>query len=443
MSEYEPMTINAGADIGNGFCKILIAGNDTTDQVDMPSSVAVLTRPNQLPTSDAEAVALLCDENKEWDFYNELDVRISSPLVPDMHRHIFGTRSLSAGGALDEFDTIGRASKAKQPLSKVIVLGTFAAKALRDYVQANASLPDQELEVTASVALALPINEYLRHREGYAAEFLHSGFAHRVIIENFETKVSVRITFVDVQVLAEGASAQYAINAHGVPIMEAMLTDVRSRLEPGSEQAQELDLIEAADVLAATDTIGIDLGSGTCNLTVFSSGRFNVEASATFDKGYGSVLEAAMKAMDDQGIDAGFSSRNELATFLASEPKPLKRKLHARVKQFVDTEVEFYVGELVEKFGSVLRNVGARTEVAFVFGGGSGPVRDVLHPALLAKVAEMNSIGGFPVLYLDAGYSRHLNREGLFIAVEAMAARAAQNRTAGSARQAATKKKAS
>lgn len=31
----------------------------------------------------------------------------------------------------------------------------------------------------------------------------------------------------------------------------------------------------------------------------------------------------------------------------------------------------------------------------------------------------MNSLSAVPVLYLDSSYSRHLNREGLFIAAEA------------------------
>src|SRR5699024_6822473 len=263
------------------------------------------------------------------------------------------------------------------------------------------ALPTEELAVTARAALALPISEFLRHRESYAAEFLHGGNSHLVVIENFESKVVVRITFADVQVIAEGASAQYAITAKGAPLMDAMLADVRSRVDEGDDAAQVLEGITASDVLAATNTIGIDLGEGTCNLVVFSGGKFNVEASQTFNKGYGSVLEAAIKAMEDQGIESGFTSRKELAEFLQHEPSALKRGFYQRVKQYVDQEAQFFSGELAEKFGSVLRNVGAVTEVAFVYGGGSGAVKETLYPTLMNKVSEMNSIGAFPVLYLD------------------------------------------
>lgn len=428
--------LNGGIDVGNGYVKGVIENQSTNkrDVIDMPSSVAVLTRPNQLPVSDEDAIGVLGDAQS--DFYNQLDVTFSSPLVPDMYRRVFGIRSLSADGAFEEFDTVGRASKAKQPLSKALVLGIYAAKALRDYVASHDALPTEELAVTARAALALPISEFLRHRESYAAEFLHGGGSHLVVIENFETKVVVRITFADVQVIAEGASAQYAIVAKGAPLMDAMLSDVRSRVDATgdtttSSTAEVLEGITASDVLAATNTIGIDLGEGTCNLVVFSGGKFNVEASQTFNKGYGSVLEAAIKSMEDQGIESGFSNRKELADFLQREPSALKRGFYNRVKQYVDQEAQFFSGELAEKFGSVLRNVGAMTEVAFVYGGGSGAVKESLYPALMNKVAEMNSIGAFPVLYLDSTYSRHLNREGLFIAVQTVAARAAEQSQAG------------
>jgi len=410
--------LNGGIDIGNGYVKAVIENankDDSRDIVDMPSSVAVLTRPNQLPTADGDAVLALADGA----LYNRLDASFGTPLVPDTHRRVFGERSLTADGAFEEFDTVGRASKAKQPLSKVLALGIFAAKALADYVAENGELPADELKVTVRAALALPVNEFLRHRDTYASEFLNSGRSHLVVIENFETKVVVRITFEDVQVIAEGASAQYAIVAKGVVLMDHMLADVRSR-----DNAPDLEGITSTDVLAATNTIGIDIGEGTSGIVTFSNGHFNVEASQVFTKGYGSVLLGAIKAMEDQGIESGFHSRKELAAFLQARPSALKRAFYDRVQQFVAQETEFFVAELIEHLGGVLRNVGAVTEVAYVYGGGSGPVKSALYPVLLKKVAEMNSLSVFPVLYLDSSYSRHLNREGLFIAVKAVEAQA-------------------
>ncbi|MFE4195437.1 hypothetical protein ACFRJ9_06215 [Paenarthrobacter sp. NPDC056912] len=411
--------LTGGIDVGNGYVKGIIrgalgSGGANADEIDLPSGVTLITRSNALPTPDREAPS-----RTEGDFYNELDVSFASPLIGDQYRRLFGVRALSAQGAFEEFDVIGHRSKAQQELSKILVMGIFAAKAVRDYVHANGSLPmaEEALSVRARVALALPINEYLSHRTSYAAEFMNG--IHTVTVHNFETPVTVKLRFMDVQVIPEGASAQYAITAKGEPLMEAMLADVRRR-------GLALEGITPGDVLAAQHTIGIDIGEGTVNFPVFTAGQFNADASTTFKKGYGSVLTDAMKAMRDRGFQTGFTSRKQLSEYLHAGPSPLKLNFYDRVKAFVDEETMFFAKEVAEQFGRVLAVVGATTEVAYVYGGGAGAgaVKEYLYNALLAKAAEMNSEDSFPTLYLDSSYSRHLNREGLYIAAETVEHRA-------------------
>lgn len=409
------VNLTGGMDVGNGYVKGLIRGaaffgEENIDQIDLPSSVALITRSNSLPISDSEAVQRMEGASA---FYNELDVSFASHLVGDGYRRLFGTRALTAAGSFEEFDVVGRRSKAEQELSKVLVMGTFAAKALRDYVRQNGGLPpaDEVLSVRARVALALPINEYMAHRVSYAAEFMEG--THTVTIHNFDTPVTVKLRFMDAQVIAEGASAQYAITAKGEPLMDVMLADVRSR-------GIALEGITSSDVLAAMHTIGIDIGEGTVNFPVFTAGKFNADSSMTYHRGYGSVLTDALKAMDDRGFASGFSSRKQLAEYLQAGPSALKKNFYSKVAAFVDEEMLFFAKDVAEQFGRVLAVVGATTEVAYVYGGGAGPVKHHLYPALLAKSTEMNSDDAFPVLYLDSGYSRHLNREGLFIAVQAV-----------------------
>ncbi|KIA74373.1 hypothetical protein ANMWB30_09460 [Arthrobacter sp. MWB30] len=405
------INLTGGIDVGNGYVKGLIRGagaaeTRNTDEVDLPSGVALVTRSNSLPVPDSEAAARVAG-----DFYNELDLSFASPLIGDQYRRLFGTRALTAQGAFDEFDVVGRRSKAHQELSKILVMGAFAGKAVRDYVRDTGGLPpaDEALSVRVRAALALPINEYLSHRTSYAAEFMSQ--VHTITMHNFETPVTVKLKFMDVQVIAEGASAQYAITAKGEPLMNAMLADVRAR-------GLALEGITARDVLAAQHTIGIDIGEGTVNFPVFTAGKFNADASTTFNKGYGSVLTDALKAMDDRGFAAGFTSRKHLAEYLQAGPSALKRAFFEKVSAFVDEEALFFSKEVAEQFGRVLAVVGATTEVAYVYGGGAGAVKHHLYDALLAKAAEMNSEDSFPTLYLDSSYSRHLNREGLFIAAE-------------------------
>ncbi|MET3959916.1 plasmid segregation protein ParM [Rhodococcus sp. OAS809] len=423
----------AGLDIGNGYVKGVVEDRSLdpktrsdavpVSMIDMPSVAATLIRPNLLQTPDAEAPQVLAGD--EW--FDNADLLFSSNLVPDTYRRVIGRRALATkASSVDAFDLVGHKSKAEQPLSKVLVLGILAAKALRDYVEATGQLPSPNnpdstvtsLTVRAVLGLALPISEYEVHRNSYAAGFVGTSgepLVHQVRINNFVTPVSVNIVFDSVLVVPEGASAQYAINYFGEPLMERLLTDVRSR-------GVALDGIEAKHLLAATDTIGVDVGEGTVNFPVFTGGRFNADASRTLTSGYGTVLENAIEAMTEKGDQHGFAGRKHLANFLQLEVNPLKAKFHGRVVEETEVASDFFVHEVAMELSRVLDLVGAVTQAIYVYGGGSGPLREALHKVLLDKVVEMNGEDAAPVLYLDSSYSRMLNREGLIIAARNRAA---------------------
>lgn len=415
----------AGLDIGNGYTKGLIGpqgdeNSDLVEGIDMPSVSMLVTKPNLVPTADINAAAVV-----EEDFYNNLDVHFDTPLVNNNYRRLLGRRALNASGdALDEFNLNDKTSKADQELSKVLVLGILAGKAVKDYVEATGSIPnpahDDEpsaLKVHASIALALPINEYVHYREQYAASFTGAGdnkLVHTVTLDNFDTPVTVKVICDHVVVIAEGASAQYAISSYGEPLADALLEEVR-------ERGLELPGVTGADINAVTDTVGVDVGEGTVNFPVFTGAEFNKDASRAFNKGYGTILENAIRTMEDTGFNTSFTSRKQLADFLQRKPPVLKRKAYDQVMVYVQEQAQFFVDALVEQFTRVMNDVGMFTEVVFVYGGGSGPIRELLYPALMDKVAELNAAGETPVLYMDAAYSRKLNREGLMIAARTVA----------------------
>ena len=402
------ITLTGGIDVGNGYVKGVIQNTKTAvfDEIDLPSAVVSTSRTSpKVPLPDSDAFAVITG-----DFYNQLDCSLTTPLVAASDRRIFGRAALSVRGSkFTEFEVIGKHSKADQELSKVLVLGVFAAKALRDHVTTHGSLPDHELRVQVRAGLALPISEYVARRHAYAAEFTGArGGAdpavHLVTIKNFSTPVSVRLEFVDVQVMAEGASAQFAITDKGELLAQALLQDLRAR------DASLVEGVTAADLVAVKNTIGVDVGEGTVNFPVFTGGRFNPEAAATLDEGYGTALMNAMDRMSESDTSLQFSSRKQLADFLHARPSVLQKSRHDRAAGFVEVEAGYLVDEIVSALGDVLSQAGATTEVVYVYGGGSGPIKDLLHPALL------KASGDVPVLYLDSSYSRHLNREGLYIA---------------------------
>lgn len=402
------MKLVAGLDIGNGYVKGAVNTFENLGQkpkgIDFPSGVARIIYSHDIQTEPADAKPVIDD------IFNQMDVSFGSNLVSDTTRRLFGKRGLASGSIIEEFDVDSVLSKAQQDLSGVLVLGSIAGQALKEYYESNKSLPDKTIDVDVRVALALPIAEYMRYRKVYAEGF-KSG-THMVTFHNFTIPVNVSITFSDVQVLAEGASAQYAINAKGTKFMDAMLQDVRRLGEP-------LEGITAQDVLAATNTVGIDIGEGTVNFPVFQNGKFNPDASVTFDRGYSSVIN---NALDVLGPRYMFKNRKQLVDFLQTPATNITRNKHTACETEVAKHAYGFAMEIAEQFSRVMRKVGAFTEVVYIYGGGATAVKEYLHPLLLKEVKGFGGEGSmFPVLYLDSRYSRHLNREGLYIIAELLA----------------------
>lgn len=391
------MKMVAGLDIGNGYVKgsVGVHGKPFTS-VDMPSGLSIVTSSHDIKSNvDSEI------EN----IFNRLDAKFDTPMVSETHRCFFGQRAIQYNKNLMEFDISGHESKAQQELSQMLVLGCVAGKAIQEYYEINKRLPDDILNVDTVMAIALPISEYKDYRDDYANRFKKN--SHLVSVYNFENVVRVSVNFVQVVVFAEGASAQYAIGPLGIKFMDRMLEDTRKMGIP-------LEGITASDILAAKNTVGIDIGEGTVNFPVFANGQFNPDASKSFNKGYGTVLSGALDRLKRK---YPFESRKALADYLTQEPSALKRAMYNAVKNIVDEEIEPFVMEVASEFGKILRDVGVYTEVIYVYGGGAAPVRDKLFARLIET--SKNFAGGedtaYPVIYMDSKFSRLLNREGLTI----------------------------
>ena len=401
------MNMVAGLDIGNGYVKgsTSVNGQEKTT-IDFMSGVAIQTNGHDIKTRKDDAETVIKD------IFNEMECAFDSPIIESNFHRLFGRRGVSSARSVKEFDVSSTMSKADDELSSVLVCGCLAGKALQAYFKETGTLPTDTIHVTVDVlTLALPITEYKAKRKGYAQKFKDG--THLVSIYNFEQPIRIEIDIVDVEVVAEGASAQYAIAAYGVPLMDALLTDL-------TQQGEKLDGITGADVLAAENTVGIDIGEGTVNFPVYQNGRFNPDVSMSFSKGYGTVLEQARERLDDMGMP--FQSRKSLADFLMKKPSPLQQNRYNRVMDVVREECLGFAHEVGQEFLKVMSRVGSYTEVVFVYGGGSGPLKEFLHPELinLSKHFGGDDVS-YPILYLNSMYSRTLNREGLFVIAKTLA----------------------
>lgn len=393
MSENYVVT---GLDIGNGYVKGKFRGiSGQPVNIDIPSCVAGIANPPSLPDVPSnEYIA---------DIFNRMLCRIQSPIMRDSRHWAFGVSAISSGRNLTEFDIAGNVSKALQDLSSALVLGSVAGSALRNYWDEYGQLPIDILHVTAQAALALPISEYMSHRDMFAKKFTDA--EHVVTICNFEKPIQIHIQFEGVNVMPEGVSAQYAIVAKGEKFIEALLDDVRAHGIP-------LEGITAADVINCVDTCGIDIGEGTVNLPVIKNGRFNSIASETIDKGYGSVLEQALPTINKPENNLHYADRKSLAEFIQQPVTAFNKRKKVTVNDIVASEAV----DLVDRIGRAVSRImdGGGIEVIYVYGGGATPMKDLLYNELVKKTQTFAGGDVFPILYLDSQYARNLNREGLY-----------------------------
>lgn len=395
------MKMIAGLDIGNGYVKGLASINGSQSVgIDFLSGTSLRTSTHDVKTPFGEIDKMMPD------IFNNLDISFDSKAVENHVPRLFGTRGVSSGGSFEEFDVSGSTCKAQQDLSAVLILGCLAGRALQEYWNTNKALPSDTIKVRCvELAVALPITDYKDYRRVYAERF--TGTSHMISIHNFETVVRVEILIDDVQVLAEGASAQYAIASKGLDFMDAMLADLRAH-------GERLEGITSADILGSGNTLSVDIGEGTVNFPVFQSSRFNPDASRSFNHGYGNVLEASLDRLKRMNIQ--YSSRKSLTNALLTPVNSMNRMRLQKVREVVDSEIRGFVMEVVNEFKKVMQASGSYVEVIYVYGGGATAVKDVLYPQL---IETSKSYGGsdiaFPILYLDNRYARHLNREGLYL----------------------------
>lgn len=392
--------IIAGLDIGNGYVKGKTQedGNEKSTIVDIPSCVASVANPTDLPAVD---VAKEID-----DIFNRATVTFDSPIVTGIFattRSYLGRRGVESGKPINAFDIDNHVSKAEQPLSAVLVLSIVAGAALKAYYAANKKLPEETIQVESRLAVALPITEYKSHRDQYSSGFM--GHSHIVCFHNFEKPVRIEIKFSNTFVAAEGASAQIAIIKQGASFIDMLLSSVR-------KDGIKLDGITSRDIINATGTLGIDVGEGTVNFPVFTNSSFNTDFSANIAMGYGTVLENSLAAL--QAANNIFHDRKSLGEFLSTEPSALKRRKYENAKSIVEAESMTLVDAIVKEFARVLNKANGQIEVVYVYGGGSAPIKDVLYPALVQTAKGFSAGDDFPVMYLDAKYSRFLNCDGLF-----------------------------
>lgn len=389
--------VKASLDVGNGYFKTIINGK-------LPSvypSVAVKQfNTKNLRKIEEDEIPLFMK-----DVFNNMDLSFSSPLVSSTERRVFGERALKSSKILEEFDVNSPIGKAEVDLSGALALGAIAADQLQTYYEGVKSLPANDtLNVHVDLATALPIAEHRKNAKMYRAKFLNGGNAHIVTFHNFERPIRVEIIFDYVQVMNEGEAAQYGLMFANDELLDTIYKTTVKRFP-------ELADSSGKEFVSASNTLGLDIGEGTINFTVFTDDNFNQESSFTIDKGYGQVLEETLVIVQSQGYP--FNSRKELAEFIQHPPRFSKNKW-AKIKSENEEQERRFAENLSSEISRAFRKMGGFIEVIFVFGGGATPLEWVLYDQIKEVISKFGDDDSLPIVYLDNKYSQYLNVYGLY-----------------------------
>lgn len=398
----------AGLDIGNGYVKGVLKIGELVTEIDIPSCAIAVTNPDSvLPVETLDGISQTIA-----DIFDNLDVSIDSAMVSRGMRRFIGKRAISANTfGMESFNITANISKAKQDLSPVLAFSAIAGAALQHYFEEHHDLPKDILEVHTSLAVALPIEEYRAYRTDYKAKFRTS--FHMVTIHNFAEPIRIKIVVDAAAVGAEGASAQYAISDYGEPLYKALIANAK-------RYGAQLDGLTEAHLAKMTSAVGIDIGEGTVNFPVFTNGSFNADASRSIGSGFGTVLERSLTPLKAAGHQFK-GGRKALADYLQAEPDKddYFRDDYDDVVRIVNNEAMGLVNEIITQFTDI---IGSGVRVAYVYGGGATPMRDILYPELIRSSKQFaGTKKDFPILYLGTEYSQILNREGLYIMATANA----------------------
>lgn len=406
----ENLKIILGQDIGNGYMKgsAKADGLDVTE-IDYQSTVALAINPVSFKVEPDNTTEV---ERTINDIFNNMDASFNSPLITTRYNYIFGSRAIAEyPDGVDQFDVSNlRESKARVELSYILLLGTIAGLALKSYYAINKKLPDEAINTTVDVALALPINEYIQEKDEYP-NILKQCSRHVVQIHNFkvpQNTIDINISFGEITVLAEGSAAQLAIVKSDKEFLEGLLDEARKTNDM-------LDNIKVEDIIKNVNSVGIDIGEGTVNYPVFINGSFSAKLSHTLYKGYGSVLDNAIEELANETGSKKhiYSNRKELNDFLTLDI--YKRATTENQRKIANLKLAeqrmIFSKEITQVLARLLSKVGV-VDVVYVYGGAADVMKDELYKKLITIVANANP--NAPVLYMDEKHCRILNRDGLF-----------------------------
>ena len=363
----------------------------------------------QLRPQDVPAPAEINSDNEMEvymnNFLDNMDVTVASNTVKTASRFLIGQAAVNSGLSLRQLDINDYTGKSETDLSVILTLSMIAGRRVQEAYK-NGEDITKELQTEAYMATALPVSEGKRDnaRDEYAQRYLTG--KHLVTFHNFSDLITVNVNFKKVYVALEGETAQMIIASD----MEGLSEGIKKDFDENYPELAEDVTVD--DIIGAKNAVGIDIGGGTTDVVAIINGKANASASTSVPNGYGSVLQEAVRILQDRQMN--FEDRSQLQSFIEEKVSPLRRGQQKAAQQVVDEQVGPLTDSIIDAASQTLR-VARDTEVIFVYGGGSIPMKSNsdLRTRLAAKVKSFTGGYDIPVVWIPQEYAQKLNLYGL------------------------------
>ena len=397
--------------IANDLGYSSVKANINDKEIKFPSVIAQL-RPQDIP---APAEINSDDEMKNYisTFLDNMDVTVASNAVKSSGRFLIGNAAVDSGLSLRQLDINDYTGKSETDLSVILTLSMIAGRRVQEAYKNGEDL-SKELESDVYMATALPVSEAKRDnvRDEYVKRYL--GGKHVVTFHNFADLITVNVRFKKVYVALEGETAQMIIASDMEGLSEGIKKDFDKNYPDLASD------VTVDDIIGAKNAVGIDIGGGTTDVVAIINGKANAAASTSVPTGYGTVLQEAVRILQDRQMN--FEDRSQLQSFIEKEVSPLRRGQQKAAKDVVDEQVGPLTDSIVDAVSQTLR-MARETEVIFVYGGGSIPMKDNSELRLRLSQKVKSFTGGYdvPVVWIPQEYAQKLNLYGLEAIVKQLA----------------------
>lgn len=300
-----------------------------------------------------------------------------------------------------EYDVTSTSYKANHELTTALLFGTL----LKEIHQSELPITPH---IQATLAVSIPIVE--AKTIGLTSQYeTLLNTSHVIRIYTADDIQDITVSFTPVKVLNEG-------QAGFLGLLDTVDTEFQNTMNHVYQALGESE----HPIASLEDFLIVDIGEGTTDLAVFRSKKFNPEYSHSVTKGYGTLLEDAIKNAAREGLTV--ESRKELQRTLTTQNKRReeRRKLwesYAKVPQ------EAFVQTLLD---TILKAYGARDyfdAIIFIGGGftaltqyrlengqlvSDSQLFDQLSQLLKENHKDADLVFGIPI-----PYARTINERGL------------------------------